>query len=251
MAYSYFRINAVSEIPVSILPDTNLHAGLFDESAENGYVHHDSSSMMLWDMNGKRRKFTILFDGEGLLKRLVPNHRFNAMCDFGRYTDGNMDTVDDSANQAKKDSWGANYYVGNVLVEVPDGDSPPNVSVYGENPIVYLFKKRNIVPSPRMVAQWGEEVAKRKLHPLMAIVFQPPFDIMTIPWKAKKYNLWCSSASTNDEYQNRLKDWGLENFVKLYVLYMELKARGADDSALTMLSELIEMTLEETLSGEK
>ena len=70
------------------------------------------------------------------------------MINAARFTTKTFDTIGHCQNQNLKDSWGSNYFVGDVYFQVPAGYPFPDLLVFGDNPIHFIMQDRR--PSDQM-----------------------------------------------------------------------------------------------------
>jgi hypothetical protein len=175
------------------------------------------TSYHLWRTDGTRAPTTLYLDEEGLLKGLYPNHFLNALIDAGRFETTDFKTIQaDTHNQAIKDSGaGANYIVGNAVIEIPEGEALPDLNVCGDtNPIRFLHRTQD----PHQDYQ-----TRMRRHPLMTIQmptyatsFEEMRHAMQNPtWISKDYHLAPKRTATPDASFHKLflamlREWGVE-----------------------------------------
>ena len=214
---AYIRYNANGETPMEFvnLADTVPKNEVWDELKKTmshhgeGRITFARSTYNLWCSDGKRYKVEILFDEDGLHKKLLPNHRFNAMVDLGRFTSKKFNFIGQSRNQDIKESWGSNYFVGDVIVKVTAGRPIPDISIFGDNPIKSILKKKT--PNARMESKHGVQesvvmfsaVYKKELgHGLLLR------DAGVETWEWVDYWIFPEDCE-NQEYIDLLKGWGI------------------------------------------
>lgn len=129
----------------------------------------ESYSYHFWCTNGLRHEFSVYCDEEGLHpKALEPNHRVNAIADAGRFITRDFNWTDDeTSNQKHKEAQGPNYFFGDVIIVVNNGDPLPDMSIYGSNPLRFITTVKR--PSDNMIATHnGEATALFKTHYALA-----------------------------------------------------------------------------------
>lgn len=133
------------------LPEESLYNELKNMLITDGI---ESCQYHLWCEDNQRRVFSVVFDEDGLRKRLYPNHWVNAMIHAGRFTSREFDDIDnESRNQQIKEAQGSNYIVGDAVILVPSGDVQPDLSIVGDNPIRFIVIPRQ--PGESMVSRYG------------------------------------------------------------------------------------------------
>ena len=214
--YCYLRFNANGETPMEFvnLADSVPKDRVWDElkktMSHKGTIYLRPAKYTLWCSDGKRYKVEILFDDEGLTKKLLPNHRFNAMVNLGRFTTKKFDYIGQSKQQDIKECWGSNYFVGDVIVKVVEGKPIPDCSIFGDNPIQSIFEKR--LPNTRMINKYGREKAMGMISPIhtkkmpTGLVNADSWE--NAPWEITQYRATTSDAP--DDYLELLKGWGVE-----------------------------------------
>jgi hypothetical protein len=218
--YNYIRINANGETPMEFvnLADTvpkdevwnELKQTLSHYSPTGAKIYFGTTKYSLWCSDGKRYNVEISYDDEGLNKSLLPNHRMNAMVDLGRFTNKNFNYIGNTNNQGVKETWGSNYFVGDVIVKVVEGKPIPDISIFGDNPIASILKRRQ--PNNRMISKYGLEKATKMTHALYAkivpdgMVTQDSWD--NAEWEMKDYHIIPKSGA-DDEYLELLDSWGV------------------------------------------
>ena len=209
---------------LTVLPDSDTHTHTLQPlttDAENSYEAICSAigarsitacHYHLWREDGSRAPVTIYIDEEGLLKSDIccyPHHKLNALIDAGRFTDAELTTVDmQSYNQAAKDDRGANYIVGNAVLEVPQDEPLPNLRVIGDlDPIHFLLRHEG---------QDAPHVHPR-CHPFMAV--KMPTGTMTYDelrdaienptWVSVPYRLAPAVAAPDPRFLAMLRAWNV------------------------------------------
>ena len=129
---------------------------MWQEAPERIDVEH-LPDIKLFDTTGRRQSYSCYVDGIAKDKHLDVNHRANAMINIGRFTDLDLTTVDDSHNQWLKEHFGSNHVYGDLVVVVREGTAPPDLSVYGSNPITSIMQHRS--PSQEMIDRHGDYMA--------------------------------------------------------------------------------------------
>lgn len=169
--YTLFRVSAtrvdtptITEM-ASMVPDEiyELVRNTLDCDALEGSRFH------FWCTDGLRHELVVYCDEERREpKVLEPNHRANAMADAGRFVTRDFNWTDDeSTNQKMKESQGSNYFFGDVVIVVSGADSLPNISVYGANPLRFIFTIKK--PFASMIDIHGSEAtALFKTHYALA-----------------------------------------------------------------------------------
>jgi hypothetical protein len=223
------RINASKSQPQDIWPvveDGDVYAkieSLLSSSEASGggiSTSHPSSIMVdratvsLWCVDGESRDLSIYADENGKSKGLSPNHRMNAMIDAGRFLSMDYDTIKPrSQNQRLKDSWGSNYFVGDVFCKVPVSGPLPDLSVFGENPIAFIMQERTA--SDQMKDEYGEVVARNMLDPRMRKPMPSFFSgniqqlLSNLTWEHVGYHLYVDSYR-DEAYTALLRSWGYD-----------------------------------------
>jgi len=215
--YCYLRFNANGETPMEFvnLADSVPKDKVWDElkktMSHKGTIYFHPVKYTLWCSDGKRYKVEILYDDDGLNKKLQPNHRFNAMVNLGRFTTKSFDYIGQSRQQDIKETWGSNYFVGDVIVKVVEGKPIPDCSIFGENPIKSIFTQ--YIPNTRMINKYGREKAIMMFSPIHKKVM--PTGMVSAdswenaPWEVKDYHIF-HPESLDDEYIELLKGWGFD-----------------------------------------
>ena len=218
--YCYIRINANGETPMEFVnladsvPKDEPWAEL--KKTMSHYKGQDSIYLCpvkytLWCSDGKRYKVEILFDDDGLSKKLQPNHRFNAMVNLGRFTTKSFDYIGKSRQQDIKETWGSNYFVGDVIVKVVEGKPIPDCSIFGENPIKSIFAQH--IPNTRMINKYGREKAMMMFSPFhkkrMPTGLVNATSWEDAPWEFKDYHIF-HPDSLDAEYTELLKGWEVD-----------------------------------------
>jgi hypothetical protein len=218
--YCYLRFNANGETPMEFVnladsvPKDETWAELKKTMSHykgggGDTIYLRPVKYTLWCSDGKRYKVEILFDDDGSHKGLLPNLRFNAMVNLGRFTTKSFDYIGKSRQQEIKETWGSNYFVGDVIVKVQEGKPIPDCSIFGENPIKSIFAQR--IPNTRMINKYGREKAMMMFSPIHKKVM--PTGMITAdswenaPWEVSDYHL-IPKKGADDEYLELLKGWG-------------------------------------------
>ena len=217
--YSYLRINSNGDIPMDFV---NLADIKKDEEYQNIrplFSHHTSkendvdgkfpiylniTKYSLWCSDGKRYNVQIYFDEDGLSKKLLPNHRANAMVDAGRFTSKKFDYIGKTRNQEIKEAWGSGYFVGDVIMKFTTGKPIPDCSIFGENPINFIMDKRLKKPNTRMINKHGEGMAELMFNPFAA----KRWDTVERNWEKQEYRI-IPTGCEDTEYLELLKSWGM------------------------------------------
>lgn len=118
----------------------------------------------LWCIDGVRYGYHVFWDEDGRRPKLLePNHRANAMVDAGRFISTEFNYIDDeSPNQQMKEAQGSNYFFGDIVIFIGEGDPRPDVSIYGQNPVKFITTVKT--PSAEMIANHGKRFAFFKTH---------------------------------------------------------------------------------------
>ena len=164
------------------------------------------SKMVLtfWCTDNKRQEIDVWVDDDGRDNKLQPNHRANALVDAGRFKDMAFNDISRrhrvTKNQQLKENQGANYLVGDVCLVVKGGKPYPNLDVYGDNPIEFIANINP--PSTRMISQYGEDLAKKLIHPEQTINFRSLIH-QTDQLRRSSYDL-DAIISRNDKHRQRI-----------------------------------------------
>jgi hypothetical protein len=215
MKHSYLRINADGDIPMDFInladdvPKLEVWNELkklcshYDADMGERSIYFGTNKYSLWCSDGKRYNVEILYDEEGVSKKLVPNHRMNAMVDAGRFTSKKFDYIGKSRNQEIKECWGSNYFVGDVIIKVVTGKPIPDCSIFGDNPLDFILQGH--IPNRRMINKYGHET----LHMFWATSTKVMNDkFFSDPdWKDTEYWL-LPTREVDSEYIDLLKSWG-------------------------------------------
>ena len=173
-----------------------------------------SPFLSVWCNDGKTHTYEIFCDEDGLGKRLPPNHCVNAMIHAARFTTKSFDTVEESRNQQTKDSYGSNYFVGDVYFAVPLGCPSPDLSIFGNNPIKFLMQQRT--PSKPMEQRYGKEIASNMLNPRMKKKLPSYFSgnvrsyreiLNNAKWEFVDYHI-IANGCDDDSYKALIRSWG-------------------------------------------
>lgn len=169
----------------------------------------------LWCEDNQRRVFSVVFDEEGLCKRLYPNHWVNAMIHAGRFTSKTFDNVDDeSRNPQIKESQASNYIVGDAVILVPSGDVQPDLGVVGDNPIRFIT--RQIQPGiMSMVSQHGAVAAAYKIdyRTILELFNDSSGSGISMRWALQQYHILPpvsegGRSCYDQNYLLMLQSWG-------------------------------------------
>ena len=215
--YSYLRINASGDTPCEFvnLADSVKRDEEWDvikasmSHASEGPIYLKPQKFALWCSDGKRYQVEFYYDEEGMCKGLLPNHRFNAMAHAGRFTTKKFDYIGKSYQEELKTWWGSNFAVGDVILKFQSGKPLPDVSVFGENPMKFMFQKRT--PNTRMVNKFGDR-ADKVIHPNWGKKF-PDGPLINLEmcenaeWERKEYHISCKKGEEDDEYQELIGGW--------------------------------------------
>ncbi len=94
--------------------------------ASNGNWNHGDNNITIYSkrlsmfcVDGQPRDFTTWLDKEGQSKRLIPNHRENAMFDLGRFTCKERINFINNRNQSLKEYHGCNFITVMWFVKCP------------------------------------------------------------------------------------------------------------------------------------
>ena len=207
---SYLKFNANGSIPSEVVDLTGVpkdeileelkksmeHCGMGGSSE----IYLSRSTYTLWCDDGKRYKVDILYDDNGATKVLLPNHRFNAMVNLGRFTSKKFNYIGKSRNQDIKETWGSNYFVGDVFVKVTAGRPIPDINIFGFNPLLSILSQHfpnfpSPTPSLKMIQLHGLEKS------------QMMFDTTSNEDGFVDYNI-IGKTCRNVEYVTLLKSWG-------------------------------------------
>jgi len=220
--YSYLRINANTDIPQVFVNLDDIKKGeefenlrpLFSHSTDYTYKEDlflGRSKYSMWCSDGKRYNVQIYYDTEGLEKGLLPNHRVNAMIDAGRFTSKKFDYIGKTRNQDIKETWGSNYFMGDVIIRLTTGKPIPDCAIYGENPLKFLMDIKK--PNRRMINKYGEEASLMMIHPFytkkMPTGLVTSDDWENADWEKEDYHI-IPRRCENTEYFELLKSWGLQ-----------------------------------------
>ena len=184
------------------------------KTAGDGAIMIERKTLLFWGDDGKRHDFDIFADENGKSKSLPPNHRLNAMINAARFTTKTFDTIGHCQNQNLKDSWGSNYFVGDVYFQVPAGYPFPDLLVFGDNPINFIMQDRR--PSDQMKKKYGEEVARNMLNPRMKKNLPSHFSgnvgqyikrLNKLEWVFVDYHLMTNRCD-DDSYKMLIRSWG-------------------------------------------
>ena len=167
MNYTLFHISATRENTPTITTDqTDPSTDALSDSLK---IILDCNNLgvrkyELWCVNGIRYGYHVFWDEDGRRPKLLePNHRANAMVDAGRFISTEFNCTDDeSPNQQIKEAQGSNYFFGDVVILVQEGDPRPDISIYGRNPVKFITTSKT--PSAEMIAHHGKRVAVFKTH---------------------------------------------------------------------------------------
>ena len=207
---SYLKINANSSTPKEVVDLTGVPKDEILEELKKSMEHCgmggsneiflSRSTYTLWCSDGKRYKVEVLYDDSGQPKGLVPNHRINAMVDLGRFTSKKFNYIGKSRNQDIKDTWGSNYFVGDVFVKVTAGRPIPDIEIFGSNPLRSILSQycpeiMSPTPSPKMIRLHGLEKSKRMFDPTLSELGSGDYPV--IP-----------KTCRNVEFIALLKSWG-------------------------------------------
>lgn len=216
---SYLKINANGSTPTEVVDLSDVpKADRMDELRKNlshsamggsDRIFLDSSTYTLWCSDGKRYKVEIVFDDDGNHKGLIPNHRINAMVNLGRFTSKKFNYVGKSRNQDIKDTWGSNYFLGDVFVKITTGRPLPDISIFGSSPILSIVG-HDFIPSAKMSATHAD--AEGMLDPRRARADygnpNSPKNAGGMLWEFKDYHI-IHKECRNVEYITLLKSWGV------------------------------------------
>lgn len=172
----YLRISATTlraalavspaDFPVSRVTEDHVRSLLCHQSPRGDGVWQDPTERIevehlhdikFFDSSGRRLSYSCYVDWRATEKHLDVNHRANAMINIGRFTGLDLTMVDDCHNQWMKLLYGSNHVYGDLVVVVPEGTPPPDLSVYGSNPVASITQHRS--PSQHMVERHGEFMA--------------------------------------------------------------------------------------------
>ena len=155
---------------------------------------------------------------DGRCVPLVPNYQANVMTEAGQFKTKNFNDIGILANrnQDLKDSYGVNYFFGDIVFKVPRGEPTPNPSVYGDNLIQFIMRRK--IPSAEMVHLYGREVAEHKIGPrLRCVCCHPNIDSQaTIRLSEYREHLQCHHVGyhlmpnncNNTAFKVLLRAWG-------------------------------------------
>ena len=216
--YTYIRYNANGETPMEFVnladsvpkdEEWNELKATMSHYEGKGSIYFSKAKYALWCSDGKRYNVEIFYDEDGLNKGLPPNHRINAMVHLGRFTNKNFNYIGDTRNQQIKDTWGSNYFVGDVIIKVVVGKPIPDISVFGDNPIQAIFAQHR--PNNRMVSKYGREKAIMKFSPIHKKVM--PTGLVTADsWENADYEFVdyhiLPINCEDQEYLDLLESWG-------------------------------------------
>ena len=213
---SYLKINANGSIPSEVVDLTGVPKDeVLDELKKNlghcgmggsNEIYLASSTYTLWCSDGKRYKVEVLYDDDGLHKGLIPNHRGNAMVDLGRFTTKKYDYIGKSPQQSIKDTWGSNYFVGDIFFKITAGRPIPDISIFGDNPIFSILRRTH-TPSARMISTYSDFEAM--LNPRYARAdYGRPDASGSTTWEFKDYHI-IQKDCRNAEYLTLLESWGI------------------------------------------
>jgi len=213
--YSYMRINCNGELPFTFvnldefdkLDEYKQIRPLFSHYEEDGkMIYIGKTKYTLWCSNGKRYNVEMYFDEDGLSKKLLPNHRINAMINLGRFTSKKFDYLNEKTrNQQIKDCWGSNYMVGDVICKITTGKPIPDCSIFGDNPIKSIMERR--FPNTRMKNKYGEFLAEVMVDEFYTEKYIK--EMGGVGWERVKYNIGPKECD-DEEYLELLKGWGID-----------------------------------------
>ena len=202
--------NKVKELITSTATAGMVQSG----SQDSDVVMVEGINLNFWATDGTKRAFRVYCDEEGKSKGLPPNHRVNAMVDAARFISNSFDCVYRSRNQELKDTYGSNYFVGDVYFEIPTGYPTPDLAIFGDNPIDFIMQTRK--PSDQMRRAYGAEVARNMISPLMKKNLPSYFGgnleqmaemLNNLEWVTVTYDI-TTGGFTGDSYQALLRSWG-------------------------------------------
>lgn len=145
-AYTLIRIPTQGQVPCEFInfqadqPEDKLYEHLRSECGwgKHGWVSHNNYKF--YDINGKHKSYEVYFCGEGLDLNLQPNHKANAMAGVGMYLPSG--SPDEKARQFHlKQAWGCNWFVGDIVIRIKQGQVLPDCAIYGENPFQWMLTR--------------------------------------------------------------------------------------------------------------
>jgi len=210
--YSFLRINSNGEVPQEFCNIGDYESGELYENLRPLFSHYEedgdkifigTSKYTFWCNDGKRYKVEVFFDEDGSHKKLLPNHRANAMADAGRFTNKNYNYIpknNKNHNHNLKLAWGSNYFLGDIICKFTTGKAFPDCSMF-ENPLQFIFTRKQ--PNTRMINLYGgEEEANKVIHPFARKDF-----MNNDRWVIRDYWLFPNNIH-NEEYIELMKGWG-------------------------------------------
>ena len=199
---------------VNELMSLSVNTGDGQSRALASHIMVESTNLMFWCDDGKTHAFDIFADDDGKSKCLLPNHRVNAMIHAARFTSSSFDTVTHSRNQEMKDTYGSNFFVGDVYIILPSGCPTLDLFIGGDNPIDFIMQKRT--PSNQMMQEFGQELADNMINPRMKRNIPSSYSgtrgqfremLNNSDWVFVDYNLITNRCDDNS-YKELLRSWG-------------------------------------------
>ena len=113
--------------------NNNIRASLSKGEANTGSSYDiEQDEIMIWCNNKKWNTLHVFMVDDGRCVSLVLNHRANALAEAGRFDTKNFNDIGTlrNHNQDLKDSYGTNYFFGDIVFNVPRGEPTPNPQAF-------------------------------------------------------------------------------------------------------------------------
>ena len=167
------------------------------------------------DTNGKHQSYSVWFCGDGLDRKLQPNHRAIAIALNGMYKKLKtyIKPLEDSRQYQLAEEWGTNLFVGDIVLQLKPNQALPKFGSFTDQPVVhnlYLTTGLRINPPPQFKCKYPDDWRQRadagmKREKLGAGVFTME-DFEARGWERYGYKLYCNSSLTQ-EYIDQLVEW--------------------------------------------
>ncbi len=167
------------------------------------------------DSNGKHSSYKVFYAGDGLDRKLQPNHRAIALALNGMYKKLKkyIKPLEDSRQYELAEEWGTNLFVGDIVLQLKPNQALPKFGGFTDNPIIhnlYLTSGLRFDPTPQFKRKYPEDWRqradagmKRGSLPSGIISFA---DIEARGWERYEYKIYCGSSLTQ-EYIDQVVEW--------------------------------------------
>ena len=258
----YLRINTQGDTPMEFinLTDEAQKDGAWKAIREQiGASGIGVSTFSIWCNDGKRYKVKCLYNDNAMNEHAEPNHRANAMIAAGMYRDNIFTNPDLKSYQYQlKDTWGANFMYGDCAFQFAEGRPLPDCSIYGENPIHFIFNRgtpdsqhlHGLTPPKRFITKHGHSAIMMSslfVHRPMPDGMITAQSMETRPYRYREYHLSSKNGEANGFMKFLVDTWGEDGKLNLLksarypdIIYMGMNPDPAHQFTSILANEVCE-----------